>query len=273
MAMFLLNGSSLDNMIGLLQGLVAPIFAPVLMAITNLLRQFGMLVTNPLRCVVDVLNSLLALQNGGKLPAGGKQPEGFNSGITQLRDQLLKAITTVDTKTDFYVGQVKAMMGELGGGDGAYLSLKLESLRLIRLISFVIAIINALVQGHVVCDTAGRTPEATELDNFFANYLNPTQPFNVWISPDGVLHVDEKTAGFEDAIKKASDDVPLPEFGNVLKFEGSPLLTEPTDLTTAVRRVSSVLSTPVQAVVPCSLQVEVSDVEKINRWIAGLNQI
>jgi hypothetical protein len=327
MAMFLLNAASLDGLIGILQGLIAPIFAPILMAITSLLSQFVMLVTNPLQCVIDLINSILKMQGReisgmGATPASKEQTQ-LNGGLVQLSDQLQKAVTAIMTKLDFYVGQVKAMMGELGGGDGAYLALKFEMLTLVRLIAFVIAIIIALTKGHIACDATGKPPEATELDNFFNNFLSPTMPFNVWVDPAGQIHIDEKVPNLDKAIVSTSTGVPLPQFGNMLQFEGNPLLDSSSyggtagfgstgydtggsgaggvvsgmgngsqvgggmtgtggsggtgiaglDLTSAVQKVASVLTAPAQTIVPCKLQINTSDVDKVNRWIEQLNRI
>ena len=308
MAMFLLNGSLLDGLIGMLQALIAPLFAPILMALGNLLDQFSQLVVAPLRCVLDALNAILRMQHGETALVSISQPNlaenEFSGTLRILTSQLEQAMNIILAKRDFYIGQIRALLGELGGGDSAYIQVKFQMLTQVRLIAFVIAIILALTQGHAACDTTGKPADQNELDSFFQNYLSPTTPFNIWIDPAGQIHVDEKLPDFDKAIQNPSTGLPLSQFGNVLQFEGGSLL-DPTSVTGATAtsgtegnianilggggavgqgagqgaminfvgaaaQVAASLTAPTQTTVPCKLEVTASDLEKVNRWIAGL---
>lgn len=262
MALFLMKAPTLDGLIGLLQALIAPMFAPLLMSITALLDQFIQLVTGPLQCVLTVINTQLKSRS---LEIGYYAKPGTNNdtatqvggGLAVLNAQLTEAILAIKNKMAFYTSQVKALLGELGGGDTAYLQAKTQALMLVRLISFITAIIVALSKGHTACDTS-KTPEQSELDSFMQNFLSPQTPFNVWIDPDGKVHVDEKTP---------MDITPLSMDGNVVQFEGAPLISQET-----IQAITAKLVAPIHVTVPCKLKTEVGDIDKLNQFIAELNQ-
>ena len=272
MALFMLQAPSLDGLIGMLQAIIAPLFAPLLLAITALLDQFGLLVTNPLQCIIDAINAQLEKLNvevpkpQAKVTAGltsevnkaagqlEKVAKGLGSGLEQLSSQMQEAVKTIQEKLNFYIDQVKAMLGELGGGDAAYLQLKLKVLQIIRMISFVTAIIAAITQGHLACQ-ADRSPALSEVDNFFNTYLNPNSAFNLSIV-DGEILVTEGGAKVFD---------PLYEPENVLKFEGNSLLPE-------IYQAADDIVQPIKVGIPCKLELSVEDTSKVNQWMRELSK-
>lgn len=271
MALFMLQVPSLDGLMGMLQAIIAPIFAPILMAITALLDQFSLLVTNPLTCVIDSINAQLKKLNvkvpnvqAAKLELDPSKIEeltkGLSGGLQQLSSQLQEAVLGIKDKLDFYVSQVKAMLGELGGGDTAYLQAKVKILQIIRMISFVVAIITAITQGHMACKQ-DRSPELSEVDNFFNTYLNPNAAFNLSIV-EGEILVTEKDPAYLDA--RNGPTAPLPELGNVLTFEGEDLLPE-------IHKAATDIVQPIRVSIPCKLELNVDDVSKVNRWMEELS--
>ena len=231
MALFMLEVPSLDGLIGMLQALIAPIFAPIFMAITSLLDQFTILVTNPLDCVVDAINAQLNKLSvetprfEARVELSGENPlTQISTGLYQLQQQVSEGIQQIRNKLGFYVDQVQAMLNEMGGNDAAYLQSKLKILQMTRMISFVTAIITALSKGHAACSSTGKTPDNQEIDNFFQNFLNPNSPFNIWIDDNGNINIDERIEGFQEITRPPNTGETLPEIGNVLQFEGEPLL-------------------------------------------------
>jgi hypothetical protein len=276
MALFMLQVPQLDGLIGMLQGLIAPIFAPLLMQIATLLDQFTALVTKPLDCVVDAINAQLEKLNVEapnfeldiQLEKDNPVTE-LSSSLKELNMQLQEGIQQMKKKMEFYVDQVKAMLDEVGGTDAAYLKTKLQLLQITRLVAFVTAIINALAKGHAAC-SEDKVPETSEVDNFFQNFLNPNGPFNLWIDDAGQIHIDEKVAGFDEVVDSPSAEGPLPQFGNVLQFEGDTLLDP--SVAEAVEQVSAQLTEPVRVIIPCRLETSTGDMDQVNKWIEELNR-
>lgn len=261
MALFMSNAIALDGMIGMLQALIAPLFAPVLMAITSLLDQFSSLVVGPMQCIMDTIRNQLksrGLEYGyySNPGSGNDAATQIGGGLAMLNKQLDNGVNTVKTKLDFYIRQANSMMGEMGSGDAAYLQSKTQALTLVRMIAFVIAIISALSKGHAACSPS-KTPEQSELDNFFQNFLGPQTPFNIYVGPDGQIRAEEKLS-----ISAA----PLSDKGNVVQFEGEPLLDP-----AVVQQIQTKLVEPIK-ISPCKLEVKSSDVDKIDTWIKQLNQ-
>jgi len=278
MALFILEVPELDGLIGLLTSLVMPIFAPILVGISTLLDQFVVLITNPLACVVDAINLQIkklgfeSTREGRRLKkdlkdASTKSKEvtkEINNGIKEMKKQLQEGIQKVKARMSFYTQQINAMLGEMGGGDAAYLQAKLKVLQLVRLIAFVTAIINALTRGHAACSNTGKNAEAPEIENFYQNFLNPQAPFNIYLDNNGNLKIDEDFGDLGDELED------LNETGNVFQFEGESLLD--TTVLQAVEEVTVSLTSPTQVAVPCKLETTVSDVGKVNQWMEQLNQ-
>lgn len=274
MALFMLQVPKLDGLIGLLQGLIAPIFAPILMAITSLLDQFSALVTAPLACVIDAINAqiekLTVETNSSQVSfasSSADQLQSVSSGLQQLGAQVTEGVLQVKNKLKFYVDQVRALIDEMGGNDSAYIQAKIQVLQLVRMISFVTAIITALSKGHAACSSQ-KTPENQELDNFFNNFLNPNSPFNMWVDDNGQIHLDEKIEGFDSAVKPPNTGEALPQFGNVLQFEGEDLL----QLDPRIETLATELASSIEVVIPCKLEKTVGDTDKVNQWLAELNK-
>lgn len=260
MAQLILDVSELDSIIGLLQGLIIPIFAPILMSITGLLDQFTLLVTSPLECVIDAINLQLAKLRFDTSPAiPVSASTQVASGIQQLQNSLTESKATIEDKLSFYIGQLNAMMGELGGGDSAYIAAMLKKLQIVRMISFVRAIVLARAKSHAACSST-QPAALNEIDNFFQTFLNPNGSFNLWVDNDGQIHIDEK----DDNIDILSNTE------NVLKFEGEPLLDS---VATQIEEVAVQLSAPIRAIAPCRLETQANDVAQVNDWIAELNNI
>lgn len=270
MALFMLQVPTLDGLIGMLQAIIAPLFAPILMAITALLDQFSLLVTNPLTCIIDSINAQLKKLNikvpnvqASKLELDPTKIEqlskGLSGGLQQLSSQLQEAIAGIKDKLDFYINQVKAMLGELGSGDTSYLQAKVKILQIIRMVSFVVAVITAITQGHIACKQ-DRSPELSEVDNFFNTYLNPNSSFNLSIA-EGEIVVTEKNNAYLDT--RDGPTAPLSELGNMLTFEGEDLLPE-------IHKAATNIVQPIRVSIPCKLELNVDDVNKVNRWMEEL---
>lgn len=277
MALFTLQVPQLDGLIGMLQGLIVPLFAPILMAITSLLDQFSVLVTNPLECVIDAIRQQLRKLNvetpdfSFDVTLAKENPlSQISGGLEALNFQLQDGVQTIKNKLKFYIDQVQAMLAEMGGGDSAYLEAKLAVLQLVRMISFVVAIITALTKGHLACSSTGQPSNNTEIDNFFRNFLNPQSPFDIWIDEDGEIHIDEDLPNFTNIVQPPNTRETLKEFGNVLQFEGEPLLD--IAVAQAVDEAVATLTTSAEIIIPCKLEITASNVEKINQWITELNQ-
>jgi hypothetical protein len=258
MAIFTLDAMKLDSAIGIIQSLIGPLFAPLLMAITSLLEQFAALVTRPLQCVLDLITSQLSRRHSDMPYLTGEQAnknlQKVDTGLVQLQKQLREGIALIEEKLNFYIKQAKLLMGEFSGGDAAYLQLKLRSLQIVRMISFISAIISALAKGHAACNQSGEPPETSELNSFFQNFLNPQSSFDMTVDAQGQIVITDKGV--------------LPPGENVIQFEGEPLLTVPT-----VESVQTSLTEPIRVVLPCKLENSINNATKVNQWIQELNKL
>jgi hypothetical protein len=178
---------------------------------------------------------------------------GIKNSLQELTDLIEEAIAAVKDKLDFYLAEIKAMLAELGLGDGSYLRLSLRKLTIVRFISFIVAIVGALASGEAVCKQ-NKTPTASEIDNFFNNYLNPNSSFDMWVGEDGNIHIAEPG---------------LPNAGNVFQFKGNDLLDS--SVLKKTQSIEQALTTPIQVVTPCRFATTSSDSDKVNQWISELS--
>jgi len=292
-ALLFLDVSQLDGLIGILQALIAPIFAPILMSLTTLLDKLVLLVVNPLECVITSFQSQITkldfdltyksknttIKVQSKASAATKEDiddvqdqikavranmnkmqTGLKGSIQEMTDKIEEATQAIKRKMHFYLEEIKALLGEFGLADASYLRLAQRKLGIVRLISFIAALIEAMVKGHPACSGDGKTPEQSEIDNFFQIYLNPNGPFKMYVDDEGQIHIDNKT----------TDTSLLSDNGNVFIFDGSNALDP------IVNQLSNdaaqALSKPVEVVMPC-LKANSSEVDKINQWIAELSNI
>lgn len=253
MAMLSLEIPSLDGLIGMLQAIIAPLFAPLLYSITGLLDQFSILVTSPLDCVISAINQQLQ-----KTSLEINQQNALNTGLTQLNTMIAQAKLTIENKLEFYINQIKAMTGEMSANDAAYLRLSLRKLEIIRMLGFIKSIIDAKRKGHPICNS-NKSPEIGELDNFFQDFLNPNGAFNLWVDDNGEIQIDEKVKEMKDVIES-----------NILEYEGENLLNP--EILNITKEVSANLSSSLKIKTPCKLKTNISDVDKVNQWIADLNK-
>jgi hypothetical protein len=284
MALFILEVPKLDGLIGVIQILIAPIFTPVLMGLLALLDQFVILVTNPLECVIRALNFQLrklsfSVDLNVVTPSGddinttvsGGPAEGLTGGIAELSKFIAEAKINIELKLKFYIDQIKALTGEIGNGDIANIAASLRQLKIIRLIAFVAGMITAVSKGQLACSAGRKPPELSELDNFFENFVNPNSPFNLWIDNEGNIRVDEKLDDFVVAVAPSSQENGLPNIGNVFQFEGQDLVDP--SVAQAIDQTQTILVESVQAVVPCRFNTTTADANKVNQFIAELNQL
>ena len=175
---------------------------------------------------------------------------GVGNSVEILRNFLQNAIMWLKNKIAYYLGDFKALMGEMANTSGGYIGASLKKLQIIRLISFITALVTALASGSNVCSKE-TMPEKSAINNFYANYLSPTSPFNFKIDDQGQIHLDEKKSS-----------IGLPNAKNVVEFEGRPL----------VAQVAQNLLQPVMVVKVCRLEVTTEETNTLNQYIAELNQ-
>lgn len=301
MALLLLDTTKLDALFDLIKTLIAPLFTPVLMTLSALLDKFVTLVTKPLECILDSfeqqMNKLefevprasksVASQVGAKVATGMKQvvpsqdlmddahaqikqarkeinqfKTGLKSSMKELTDKVTEAKRAIEDKLDFYLKEIKALLNDTGLTDAAHLRLSLRKLSIVRLINIIISLIEAMAKGHPACSGSGKTPEQNEIDNFFQVYLNPNSPFKMWVDDEGLVHIDNKADPATEGL--------LSNTGNVFKFEGNNFI-DPT-VEELSNDVAQALSEPVSITMPCLRKASVTDAEKINKWMAELDQ-
>lgn len=271
MALMILEVGQLDALIGFLQGLISPIFAPILMGLTSLLDQLEQLVVAPVQCIIDAINEQMDKLGMQKIP-----PPDFSqvtSGFQELNAQVIEAKQLIQTKVDFYTNQVKKLLGEISFGDGAYLQISFKKIKIIRLVALIVGLISALTRGQIICKEQGKDPEKAAMDSFFSTFLNPNQPFELYIDDNGDIQVQEKMDGFADVVQPANQAEPLSNIGNVFQFDGADLVSLPADVYVAVAETASILTQPAKITVRCNIKTTAEDTDQINKWMQELDQL
>ena len=275
MALLLLQVPNLDGLVAFLQSLVSFIFAPIFMGLTSLLDQLGLLVVNPLQCIIDAIDEqarkLGAQGLGGAKEKADEAIQGLNNGLNQIKSQLLEAKQILQQKIEFYINQVRKMIPQINFGNSAYLGFSFKKLQIVRIVGLVVAIIGMLSKGLSICSNQGKSPEKSELDNFFDTYLNPNQPFTMFIDDSGGLHIEEKIPGLDGVAHPPNENEDTPFFGKTLDFEPDEAISDP-ELSEAILETSNVITKKVDVVVQCSIRTTSEDADLVNQWIEELNK-
>lgn len=267
----------LDSMIGFLQSLIAPIFAPILLNITSLLDQFSLLVVSPMDCIIDSINEQLQkLRFQAKVSTNNSETDfsveppvlqPITSGLEELATGLSEGKAYIQSKLQFYIEQINAMFGEMGAGDVSYLKASMKKLTLVRLIGFVSAIIQSIAKGQSVC-SGDKPPEKSELDNFFDNFLSPNLGIQVIVDENGDLTVQEKDNNFEQIVNSPTN---TESTGNVkvLTIDGEDIVN--TDMLEQIQLTQQVLTQPVKTKIKCKLETTKDNADLVNKWVSELN--
>jgi hypothetical protein len=246
----------LDITIDIIRGLVAPLFTPILLSITALLDQLSLIILSPLDCIINSINLQLK-----KYDLEIDSENNLHGGMIELGVGLEEAKRIIQEKLEFYIGQITIMLGEANGSN--YLSLSLRKLKFVRLITFITSIISAISRGQTPCAEEGKSPTASEIDNFFTNFLNPNVPYTFSVDSDGNVQVDDVIPGYEDIF----------EVGEIVQTEGEDVVSPVvTDITSAANELQRELTTPVQATIPCTMKTTPGESARINKWIQELNK-
>jgi hypothetical protein len=188
--------------------------------------------------------------------------QGVGEGLSVLKGFISDTIAMLKEKLRFYLADLQSLLGDMASVDASYIAMSLRKMQIIRLISFITALITALASGNIgFCKGGGTAAEAHEIDNFYNNYLGPNNSFNVTVDEQGNLNFREKDDRLVEQHKKA-----LPNRENVFEFEGKDLASQ------QIREVATVLSEPVQVTKPCRLEVTATEAETLNRYISELNE-
>lgn len=188
--------------------------------------------------------------------------QSVGEGLSLLKKFIEDTVAMLKEKLRFYLGDLQSLMGEMASTDASYIAMSMRKMQMVRLISFITALIAALASGNTgFCKTEG-PPEAHEIDNFYNNYLAPNMSFAVTVDNKGNLHFREKNDRLIKQYKKS-----LPFRQNVFEFEGKDLISQ------QITEVAQKLSEPVQLVKPCRLEVTATEADKLNRYVSELNQL
>lgn len=221
--------------------LIMPIVMPVISGVINLLDQFEVLVLNPIDCVLDLLqvqnNSLEQLTGVGT---------GVGVGLAELSKSLIEGRDYTSSKLNFYVEVIKKAMTDTTGDTNAAIRLAGEKVKVVRLISLVISILNLRKKGSKLCE--GENPTTSELSNFFSNFLNPNSFIQFTVDQTGNITVGEP----QDPIFQIEE----PNKGaKILNYEPD-----------------SLLAMPAQMTFKCAFHTSGTDIAKVNSWIEDLNR-
>lgn len=193
-----------------------------------------------------------------KVPLAIKE---VSNGIKLLNEILQDGLNKLKEKLKFYEDQARALIGDISGGDRAYIQAKLRTIQIVRMIAFVRSAIIAISKGKTECDNE-KSPEKSELDNFFDKYIN-NSTFKVTVDNNGQLVIDEG--------ELIESELPqLFNSKNVIQFERDTVLDISNDL--KVKELGKELGKTTHVVKQCKLETSTEDVNKVNEWISQLSK-
>jgi hypothetical protein len=273
MALLILQVPNLDGIVAFLQSLVSFIFAPIFMGLTSLLDQLGLLVVNPLQCIIDAIDEQMQKLNyqSESLAKAQESLDSFTNGLSMIKSQIIEAKQLLQQKIEFYINQVRKMIPQINFGNSSYLHLSFKKLQIVRMIGVVVGIIAMLSKGLSVCSNQGKSPEKSELDNFFNTYLNPNQPFIIFVDDTGNLQIQEKTGGLEEIASPSNENKKTPFFGKTINFDAEKTVKDP-ELRQAILETSNVVTKKADVVVQCNIRTTSEDASLVNQWIEELNK-
>jgi hypothetical protein len=116
------------------------------------------------------------------------------------------------------------------------------------------------------------------LDSFFDTFLNPNQSFSISVDPAGQLVIDQKVPGVAEIITPPTDPAgqptgtgkTLPSTGNVFQFDGKDLVSK--TMAQQIDDAAASLNNTANIIIPCRLETDASNVDKVNRWISELSK-
>lgn len=259
MSLLMLDLPQFDIFIGMIRAMIAPIFAPVLMAITALMDMVTLNILSPVECIIDAINMQLQKVNR-KLNSNNSLYE-LKGGLSELLQSIQDGKAAIQERLSFYYSQLDKLTGELGVNGDGYVKLSMKKLKILRLVNFIRAIIQAMTTGQLSCGKEGRSANRDELDNFFTNFLNPNIPYNISIDQNGIIRIDDIFPDNRD---------PRPSFD---KEAEPPIIDEPNNINQIIQNLQGELLTPVEIEIPCKLETTPGESSKINEWIAELNKV
>jgi hypothetical protein len=188
--------------------------------------------------------------------------QSVGESLSVLKSFIQDTIAMLKEKMKFYLGDLQSLLGEMASNDASYIAQSMRKMQIIRLISFITALIAALASGNLGFCRDGGKAEAHEIDNFYNNYLGPNMSFDVAVDEQGNLNFREKDDRFAEQYKKA-----LPNRQNVFEFEGKDVTDE------QISEVARVLTQPIEVTKPCRLEVTAAEADTLNRYISELNEL
>lgn len=260
MAMLTDFSLGLLNVSGLIQGLLAPFFTPVLMSINSLLDQLTQLVLSPLTCIITSIEQNITKldvgslvgdttltstkqslsQKGTQATLDVKAFQGqMRSSLMSLHQMLNQGNTLLRNKLAFYTDQLAKLLGQWGLHDTRSMALANQKIICLRLIGLIRSMIQAKTQGAKLCND-NQKPSASELDNFFSTYVSPNSPFNLSVDSNGDLQISPKQI---NPIQSTN-------------INSTSLLTPPTNTRT----------------IKCALSTTTDQIDQVNIWISQLNK-
>ncbi len=204
---------------------------------------------------------------------------GFGDGLTTLRDSIIEARASVQSKLAFYIEEITSLLGTGNASFKSQIAGALKKTQLVRLVSFIMAIIKAITSKSLGCNGKGSSATQSELDAFVSNFLNPTGSFQLSLDPQGNLVIDEKIAAMPSILSTwPNESKTLPKINNMMQFDGSGtidtsgLSSTMTQWAQQASQIQNALTTEVRVIYPCHLQTTQEDASKVNQWIADLNK-
>ena len=272
MALLMQFNIQIGGLFSLVAALIVPLFSPILSGITNLLNQFVALVISPITCVLDALRaqaskipdvtrSSATIERADEVPGSAaaqvtlsdqqktSTTQALKSGLLLIEEQLVQAVEAITAKAQFYMDQLRKALTDWNGDSNTLLLASMKKLQIVRTISLIAAIIDLKRKGTDLCKQ-GTNPSASQLDNFFKNFLNPNSFFKLAIDDDGNINIEEPDPLLYQ----------LEEPNNGAKI----ISYEPDDL----------LQRPVSVTFTCaSLGADIIQVDKLNKYIREINSL
>lgn len=280
-----------------LKMLVQPIFLPIFVNITSLLHQFVSLIVAPIECIVNAIDLQLEKLDVTKglsteqvqaIADTATQPglTGFqthvtvqkdtgiddiqgalHSGLFELKGFLYKGTRDIEALLESYIGEINKFVDEVHG-DANFFDTQLEKLKIIRLINFIMAVIQILAKGFECNDPPKATTQ--EFAAFLQEFFSPARDITVATDPDtGETNLVLNNADIKIAL--TPKDVSSQTDNTSGGLSGVRILT-PTGNSTIDQSITKIVnraSTPVTIKPRCTFNT--NDNARVGKWIEELN--
>jgi hypothetical protein len=190
----------------------------------------------------------------------------MGSALIELRNLTFEGVRDVQSMADNLVSEIQKFVGDSDKETTQFMLRQYKKLRLVRMIGFISALIQALSDGFE-CDLDGNDAAQQTLATFFDNFLGPDVPVIVQVDPDTndiELYFDRTalTPVIQEAAGESTTQPPV-----IIQPSGDE------EVDAVVNDIITQASQPVTVKPPCFFSADQSDEDRLQDYINKLDAI